>query len=59
MGIWVFGVSGFGLIERQVDVVHNWRVELDGRAKNFVDLDGDVTRPVPVWVGDLSLQCTN
>jgi hypothetical protein len=36
----------------------NWTIELDGRSKNFVDLDGDSTKPVPTWVGGFTFQCT-
>jgi hypothetical protein len=42
-------------------VNHNgwdWVIELDGRAKNFVDLDGDVTKPVPTWLGGFTFQCS-
>lgn len=35
-----------------------WVIDLDGRAKNFVDLDGDVTRPVPIWLNGFTFQCT-
>ncbi|KAF2822475.1 hypothetical protein CC86DRAFT_301047 [Ophiobolus disseminans] len=36
----------------------NWVIELDGRAKNFVDLDGDVTKPIPVYIAGFTFQCT-
>lgn len=35
-----------------------WEIQLDGRAKNFVDLDNDPTRPVPVYIGGFSFQCS-
>jgi len=35
----------------------NWVIELDGRAKNFVDLDGDVSKAVPIWLGGFTFQC--
>jgi hypothetical protein len=35
-----------------------WVIQLDGRAKNFVDLDGDVTKAVPVYVGGFTFACT-
>ncbi|KAH9868116.1 hypothetical protein J1614_007188 [Plenodomus biglobosus] len=38
--------------------VPGWIIDLDGRAKNFVDLDGDVTKPVPVWLGGFTFQCS-
>jgi hypothetical protein len=38
---------------------YNWVIELDGRSKNFVDLDGDVTKPVPTWLGGFSFQCSH
>ncbi|KAH9866344.1 hypothetical protein IAQ61_008349 [Plenodomus lingam] len=33
-------------------------IELDGRAKNFVDLDGDNTKANPVWLRGFSFQCS-
>ena len=36
----------------------DWTIQLDGRAKNFVDLDGDVTKAVPIWIGGFTFQCT-
>ncbi|KAH7406485.1 hypothetical protein DE146DRAFT_647590 [Phaeosphaeria sp. MPI-PUGE-AT-0046c] len=36
-----------------------WTIELDGRAKNFVDLDGDKTKAVPTWIGGFSFQCSH
>ncbi|KAL6712701.1 hypothetical protein ACN47E_000578 [Coniothyrium glycines] len=30
---------------------------LDGRAQNFVDLDGDKTQPIPIWLGGFTFQC--
>ncbi|KAL5113238.1 hypothetical protein ACEQ8H_008892 [Pleosporales sp. CAS-2024a] len=38
--------------------IAGWIFQLDGRAKNFVDLDGDVTKPVPIWIGGFTIQCT-
>ena len=38
--------------------IHDWVIELDGRAKNFVDLDGDNTKAVPVWLGGFTFQCS-
>lgn len=38
--------------------VPGWTFQLDGRAKNFVDLDGDVTKAVPTWIGGFTFQCT-
>ncbi|RMZ66656.1 hypothetical protein GMOD_00002015 [Pyrenophora seminiperda CCB06] len=32
-------------------------VDLDGRAKNFVDLDGDVTKPIPMWLNGFTFHC--
>ncbi|KAH7381529.1 hypothetical protein BKA66DRAFT_549819 [Pyrenochaeta sp. MPI-SDFR-AT-0127] len=37
--------------------IPNWVIELDGRAKNFVDLDGDRSRPIPIWLGGFTFQC--
>ncbi|KAH8716746.1 hypothetical protein GQ44DRAFT_742363 [Phaeosphaeriaceae sp. PMI808] len=37
---------------------YDWIVEIDGRAKNFVDLDGDVTKAVPIWIGGFTFQCS-
>ncbi|KAF1916547.1 hypothetical protein BDU57DRAFT_516721 [Ampelomyces quisqualis] len=36
----------------------NWTIELDGRSKNFADLDGDVTKPIPTWIGGFTFQCS-
>ncbi|KAF1850420.1 uncharacterized protein K460DRAFT_301447 [Cucurbitaria berberidis CBS 394.84] len=38
--------------------VRDWKIELDGRAKNFVDLDGDKTKAVPIWLGGFTFQCS-
>ncbi|OAL42867.1 hypothetical protein IQ07DRAFT_593506 [Pyrenochaeta sp. DS3sAY3a] len=35
-----------------------WVIELDGRGKNFVDLDGDSSKPIPIWLGGFNFQCT-
>jgi hypothetical protein len=35
-----------------------WVIQLDGRAKNFVDLDGDVTKPIPVAIGGFTFSCS-
>jgi len=32
-------------------------IDLDGRAKNFVDLDGDVTKPIPMWLNGFTFHC--
>jgi hypothetical protein len=37
--------------------VQDWVVELDGRAKNFADLDGDSSKAVPVWLNGFMLSC--
>lgn len=37
--------------------VRDWAIQLDGRAKNFVDLDGDRSKAVPVWLGGFTFQC--
>lgn len=37
--------------------IHDWVIELDGRAKNFVDLDGDRSKAVPVYLGGFTFQC--
>lgn len=37
--------------------VAGWVIDLDGRAKSFVDLDGDVTKPIPIWLGGFTFQC--
>jgi hypothetical protein len=38
--------------------IPGWTIQLDGRSKNFVDLDGDVTKPVPIWISGFTFQCT-
>jgi hypothetical protein len=38
---------------------YDWIVEIDGLAKNFVDLDGDVTKAVPIWIGGFTFQCSS
>jgi hypothetical protein len=38
--------------------IPSWTIQLDGRSKNFVDLDGDVTKAVPTWIGGFTFQCT-
>ncbi|KAF1922868.1 uncharacterized protein M421DRAFT_426487 [Didymella exigua CBS 183.55] len=37
--------------------VRDWVVELDGRAKNFADLDHDHSKAAPVWLGGFTFQC--
>lgn len=37
--------------------VRDWVIELDGRAKNFVDLDDDNSKAIPVWLGGFTFQC--
>ncbi|KAH7563756.1 hypothetical protein J3E72DRAFT_191621 [Bipolaris maydis] len=37
--------------------IPSWIIELDGRAKNFADLDGDVTKPVPTWLNGFQFSC--
>jgi hypothetical protein len=37
--------------------VRDWVVELDGRAKNFVDLDRDTSKAIPVWLGGFTFTC--
>ncbi|KAH7092629.1 hypothetical protein FB567DRAFT_242252 [Paraphoma chrysanthemicola] len=50
--------SKCSLINRAVGNGGSWEIKLDGRAKNFVDLDGDVTKAVPVYIGGFSFQCS-
>jgi hypothetical protein len=38
--------------------VPGWVIQLDGRAKNFVDLDGDVTKAIPVSIGGFTFACS-
>lgn len=38
---------------------YDWTVPIDGQAHNFVDLDGDVTKAVPIWIGDFTFQCSS
>jgi hypothetical protein len=37
--------------------VRDWAFELDGRARNFVDLDEDVSKAERVWLNGFTLQC--
>lgn len=37
--------------------VPGWVIEIDGRSKNFVDLDGDNTKAVPTWLGGFTVSC--
>ncbi|CAE7001756.1 hypothetical protein CFE70_001203 [Pyrenophora teres f. teres 0-1] len=37
--------------------IPGWTIDLDGRAKNFVDLDGDVTKPIPTWLNGFTFHC--
>ena len=30
---------------------------IDGRTKNFVDLDGDLTKPIEIWLNGFTFQC--
>jgi hypothetical protein len=38
--------------------VAGWAIQLDGRAHNFADLDGDATKAIPVSVGGFTLTCS-
>jgi hypothetical protein len=37
--------------------VRDWVFELDGRARNFVDLDEDTSKAIPVWLNGFTFQC--
>jgi hypothetical protein len=37
--------------------VRDWNIELDGRAKNFADLDRDTSKAIPVWLNGFTLSC--
>ncbi|KAF3042879.1 hypothetical protein E8E12_003039 [Didymella heteroderae] len=37
--------------------IRDWVFELDGRARNFVDLDEDTSKAVPVWLNGFTFQC--
>ncbi|KAF1830342.1 hypothetical protein BDW02DRAFT_104788 [Decorospora gaudefroyi] len=37
--------------------VPSWIIDLDGRAKNFVDLDGDNTQPIEKWLNGFTFHC--
>jgi hypothetical protein len=37
--------------------IPGWIFDIDGRAKNFVDLDGDVTKPIQIWLGGFTFHC--
>jgi hypothetical protein len=37
--------------------IPGWTFDIDGRAKNFVDLDGDVTKPIPIWLNGFTFHC--
>jgi hypothetical protein len=37
--------------------IPDYVIDIDGRAKNFVDLDGDVTRPLPIWLNGFTFSC--
>ena len=36
----------------------NVTIQLDGRAKNFADIDGDRAIAVPTYIGGFTFQCT-
>lgn len=38
--------------------VRDWVIELDGRANNFVDLDGDKSQAEPKWLNGFTFQCS-
>lgn len=33
-------------------------IQLDGRSKNYADIDGDLTKAVPTYIGGYTFQCT-
>jgi hypothetical protein len=35
-----------------------WVIQLDGRSKNFVDLDGDKTKAVPISISGFTFSCS-
>jgi hypothetical protein len=37
--------------------VRDWNIELDGRAKNFADLDRDTSKAIPVWLNGFTFSC--
>jgi hypothetical protein len=37
--------------------VRDWIVELDGRARNFADLDSDTSKAIPVWLNGFTFMC--
>ncbi|USP77247.1 uncharacterized protein yc1106_04521 [Curvularia clavata] len=37
--------------------VPGWVIELDGRAKNFADLDGDKSKAIPTWLNGFQFSC--
>ncbi|KAB2106288.1 hypothetical protein AG0111_0g4992 [Alternaria gaisen] len=37
--------------------IPGWIFDIDGRAKNFVDLDGDVTKPIETWLSGFTFHC--
>jgi hypothetical protein len=37
--------------------IPGWTIDIDGRAKNFVDLDGDVSKAVPTWLSGFTISC--
>jgi hypothetical protein len=36
----------------------SWVIQLDGRSKNFVDLDGDNTKPIPISISAFTFSCS-
>jgi hypothetical protein len=39
--------------------VPGWTItQLDGRAQNFVDLDGDKSKAIPTYIGGFTFQCS-
>ncbi|EUC48766.1 hypothetical protein COCMIDRAFT_86517 [Bipolaris oryzae ATCC 44560] len=38
--------------------IPSWIIELDGRSKNFVQLDDDITKPVRTWLNGFQFSCT-
>jgi hypothetical protein len=38
-------------------IIPGWKIDIDGRAKNFVDLDGNASKAVPTWLGQFTISC--
>jgi hypothetical protein len=38
--------------------IPGWVYEFDGRAHNFVDLDGQTAVTIPIWLENFNFQCT-